>query len=391
VRIGFIAAVLFIVAGVSGARLARGQEPFRIRVDDVQVRFPSLMNFQFEVESVVADISEVRLVWQAGPEDAFDATRMAVWPSRTVTIQYPLDVRFLRLPPFAQVTYRWEVRDTAGNLLTTENRTVDYADSRHDWRTLENERIRMLWYGHGTERAEELFALADEAYVRLAMDFGVELTRRPSVIIYADQQAFADVQGMLSNVEFVIGRYFPGHNITVNLVTPEMPQSLYADTLAHEISHLYSDNFYVGFSRLPLWLEEGLATYNENVDLSAELHVVQMSAARDALVPFIGLGEAIRDRDIAISNLAYAEGATIFGYIQAHWGQARLVEFLGEFRNTTSVDEVMQRVFDQTMPEFEVGWRAWLGYPVEQVPQLLPTATLRPMVFPTPTYRAPGS
>ncbi len=376
-------------AVIAGFRPSGAQEALRILADETQVRFPYLVNFRFEVESP-AVISDVRLMWQSGPESPFAAISMDFEPARIVRLQYPLNVQFQQLPPFAQIAYRWEVRDVEGNLLSTQNQTVAYEDTRHEWQVLENDRIRLLWYGHETPFAESLFTLADAAYLRLAEDFGVALTRQPSIVIYPEQQAFADVQGMLTNVDFVIGRYFPGHNVTVNLVTDEMPYQLYAETLAHELSHLYSDNYYVGYSRLPLWLEEGLATYNEDPDLSLELHAVQMSAAADLLIPFIELGGAIRDRDVEIANLAYAEGATIFGYIHARWGQAKVAEFLGEFRKTTSVNDVMQRVFDQTMAEFELGWRAWLGYPVDRVPQLAPTATLLPLVFPTPTYMAPG-
>ena len=196
---------------------------------------------------------------------------------------------------------------------------------------------------------------------------------------------------MMNNVEFVVGRYFPGHNITVNLVTEEMDRELIMDTLAHELSHLYSYNYYVGVARLPLWLEEGLATFNEGEDLRDELRQVQMAAASGDLVPFIDLPVAIRDSNIYITNLAYSEGATIFAYIHERWGQAAVADFLGAFRRTTNVGDVTLNIFGQTLPEFEMGWRAWLGYPVDRVPELIATPTLRALTFPTPTYGVPSN
>ncbi len=393
-RVGWwilVTGVLSVGFLAADAGSVQGQEPIQVIDDQLQIRFPYVINFMLEARSSAAEITEVRLIWQAGPDAAFNVTRMNFQPGERVMIQYPLNVQFLALPPFAQVSYRWDIRDQAGNQMVTDTRAVEYEDTRKDWQVIESDAIRLLWYDLEPDFAQELFDIVSDAYDRLAADFGVLLARRPTVIIYADQQAFAEIQGMLRNVEFVVGRYFPGHNITVNLVTGEMARDLYADTLAHELSHLYSDNFYVGYARLPLWLEEGLATFNEREDNRHELRMVQRAAARGALIPMIELPAAIRDLDIQVATLAYAEGSTIFQYIHETWGQAAVADFLGQFRRTTNPGDVTQVVFGQTLPEFELGWRAWLGYPVDRVPELVATPTLQPFIFPTPTYATSGN
>jgi hypothetical protein len=298
----------------------------------------------------------------------------------------------LELPPFAQIAYRWQIRDALGNELVTENRIVEYEDTNNDWQELSNERIRLLWYDHDEKFARQLFDITDAAYERLATAFGVELSTPPVVLIYPDQTTFTEFQSFMGgNLEFVIGRYFPGHNITANLVTRDMSPDVYGETIAHELSHLYSDNFYVGYTALPLWLEEGLATYNEAENLDAHLFMVRRAAAHDELVPFIDLPAAIRDANIGTANLAYAEGAMIFQYIQVEWGNAVLADFLASFRRTTNVDAVMNDVFGLSMVDFELAWRTWLGYPVDSVPQVLPTPTMVPFDFPTPVFSMPGS
>ncbi len=385
-----IVVLLVIAAGGLYVAPVHGQDPIRVTNDRVSVRYPSAINF---VLNAIADneITDARLFWQAGPASAFTVQVMSFQPSSRVALQYPLSTRFLSLPPFARITYRWLLRDSAGNELTTENRTFEYADTQRPWQEMANERIRLLWYDLDPDLATSLFSIADQAYLRMQDAFGVELSRQPMILIYSDQAHFAAFQSMMNNLEYVVGRYFPGHNITVNLVTPEMPPELYQDTIAHELSHLYSDNFYVGYARLPLWLEEGLATFNETQDGVEELREVRRAAARDRLVALIDLPGAIRSRNIATVNLAYAEGATIFQYIQDTWGQEGLVRFLNAFRRTTSFSDVVQMQFGLTMAEFEMAWRAWLGYPVDHVPELMPTPTMVPFFFPTPTFMAPGA
>ena len=389
--VGVITGLLLAFVGVAGmVSPASGQGAIEVLQDEVTVRYPFSVNFDLMAVSSAAPISSVRIFWQAGPEDAFHVQSLNVRRSYTVSAQFPLSAQFLSLPPFARISYRWQIRDASGNELTTEDRTFEYEDSRHDWQERANKRLRMLWYDLGPAFAESLFTLADSAYLRLADYFGVTLDEPPVVVIYSDRQSFAEFQGLLNNVEFVIGRYFPGHNITVNLVTPDMPPDVYEATIAHELSHLYSDNYYVGVARLPLWLEEGLATFNEALHREDDLAMVRQAAARGNLVPFIDLPAAIRAANIHVANLAYAEGATVFLFIQETYGADILAQFLEAFRQTTSLDNVTRELFGQTVAEFELSWRAWLGYPVESVPQLQPTPTLMPFSFPTPTFAAPG-
>ena len=379
---------LALVIG-SGASV-QAQDSIQILADDVTVRYPRSINFDLSATSVAAPITSVRLLWQVGPEAAFNVQTIRVRAGQQIDVAYPLNAQFLSIPPFGQISYRWQIRDEAGHELITENRTIEYEDTRNDWQEISNDHLRLLWYGYDNSFAADLFTIVDDAYARLATAFGVELTRAPTVVIYSDQQTFAEFQGLMNNVEFVIGRYFPGHNITVNLVTQDMPHHVYAETLAHELSHLYSDNFYVGYSRIPLWLEEGLATYNESAQHQSKLVMVQLAAARGNLVPFIDLPAAIRDSDIGVTNLAYAESATIFQFIVDHWGETQLADFLNAFRRTTSLDNVTTQIFGLNSADFELAWRTWLGFPVEEVPQLWPTPTLRPYDFPTPAFVGPG-
>ncbi len=384
-----LAAGLLAVLTVSRPA-ARGQDSIQILHDEVTIEYPYSVSIDLSAMSSAAPITTVRIFWQAGPEDTFHVQPLTFRPARSVDLRFPLSPQLLSLPPFTQISYRWQIRDELGNQLTTESRTVEYEDTRHEWQELSNERLRVLWYDLDSSFAQALLEIADAAYLRLADAFGVELDSRPVIVIYPNQADFAEFQRFLNNLEFVVGRYFPGHNITVNLVTPEMPRAVYEATIAHELSHLYSDNFYIGFARIPLWLEEGLATYNEALNRDDDLRAVRRAAAQGELIPFIDLPQAIRHPNVALANLAYNEGATVLAFIEERWGPDGLSDFLAAFRRTTSVGQVTASLFGLTIAEFEMGWRAWLGYPVDEVPQMMPTATLIPLNIPTPTFVFPS-
>ncbi len=380
-----LASVLLLLA-----QPIRAQNMIQIVSEEVSVNFPYSVDFDLSAHSAESPITSIRLFWQASPEDAFTVRVLDVTPAQTVSVAVPLNALFLDLPPFAQIAYRWQIRDEQGHELMTDTRVVEYQDTRSDWQELNNEHFRMLWYGYDEVFADELFQIVEEAYFRLERAFGVELEQQPTVVIYPDRQVFAEFQMSLGNVFNVIGRYFPGHNITVNLVSPDMPRAVYAETLAHELSHLYSDNFYLGFTSLPLWLEEGLATYNEMSNRVGNLARVRQAASTGNLVAFVDLPGAIRHPDINITNLAYAEGATVIEYVVETWGEQGLIDFLGAFRRTSSVDDATSAVFELSLVEFELGWRAWLGFPVDEVPQPVPTPTLVPFDFPTPAFMPAG-
>lgn len=383
-----------LLAAVVGLTISRdrvqAQSSIEILSDGVTIEYPYSIEFSLLASSAGASITSVRIFWRAGPGDTFHVSELRVHPDHTINVRFPLNAQGLSLPPFTQIFYRWEIRDAQGSQLVTENQTVEYEDTRHDWEELANEHLRLLSYGLDAVFARELFGIADAAYLRLAEAFGVELDQRPVVLIYTGQRDFAEFQRFLNNLEYVVGRYFPGHNVTVNLVTPEMDRAVYESTIAHELSHLYSDNFYVGYARIPLWLEEGLATYNEALNRQDDLQIVQRAAAHGDLVPFIDLPRAIRHPNIQVANLAYNEGATVLLFIEETWGSEGLVDFLTAFRRTTSVDRVTQDVFGLDIVAFELAWREWLGFPVEMVPQVVPTLTLQPINRPTPTFAFPG-
>ncbi len=381
--------VIVLAVVLSGGSPVAGQESLQVLRNEVTVQYPFSVRFELTAESSLARIVTVRIHWRAGLDDVFHTQLLRLEPARTVSAHYSLNAQALRLPPFAEVAYRWEIQDEDGRSLTTETRTFEYVDDRHPWEEIANERLRLLWYGLDKTFAQELFAIADSAYLRLVDYFDVELESRPVVLIYPDREDFGEFQGLLHNVEFVIGRYFPGHNVTANLVTPEMPSAVYEATLAHELSHLFSDHYYVGFSRIPAWLEEGLATYNETPNRAHDRLLVQQAAARGELVPFIALPAAIRAGDVRVTNLAYAEGATVFQFIAETWGEEAVSQFLDAFRRTSNLDNVATELFGLTMAELEMAWRAWLGYPADSVPQLQPTPTLMPFSMPTPTMWAP--
>ena len=65
-------------------------------------------------------------------------TSSASWTLRTPSFELP------SIPPFARITYRWEIRDQDGNRYTTEDTTIEFADSTHDWQEINGANVRLL-------------------------------------------------------------------------------------------------------------------------------------------------------------------------------------------------------------------------------------------------------
>lgn len=398
VAVLLIISLTWLLAGLAPVSGQGNPDAIQILQNEATVDYPDTINFELTVESNTAPIASIRFFWRAGFTDYFHVrsfdegassgnTSTVSWALRTPSFELP------SIPPFARITYRWEIRDQDGNRYTTEDMTIEFADSTHDWQEINGANVRLLWYDLDDDAVKGFLNVADSAYVRLAAYFGVEPDLQPIVLLYTDQQSFVEFQGFMVNVDSIIGRFYPGHNLTANLITHDTLEN-YA-TIEHELSHLFSDSFYTDLSdesstRIPLWLEEGLATFNEDADRLDELERVQAAAARDNLVPFIELPEGIRHPDIHVANLSYAEGATVFQFIEAIWGSSALPRFLDAFRETDNVNDVTSQIFGLTMAEFEIEWRAWLGYPVDSVPELAtPPPTLDPFSIPTPTPWSP--
>ncbi len=384
--------MVLALAGVGFTASAQQAGPIQVLNQSVTSNYPNSLNFHLEAQSTAGDITSIRLSVRFGVEGSFLSNRIEDFtPGQLVVLDYEHDTFDVTLPPFVPVDYRWQIVDSAGNTLETDTYHTEYVDNTRAWNRLENEYVAVYWYGYDLAFGSAILSIASDAYLRLERFFGVSLEFKPRVLVFSSRDDFSVYHAGGEEDPNIGGQYYRGLGVTANIIEPGDPRGWWDKLIPHELSHLFSDSYYSGFSALPSWLEEGLATYNELINRDQNLYLVQHAAATGEIIPMIDLERTIYDDDVNISILSYAESSTIIRFIAERWGEPGLQAFLAAFRESSDVDSNMRAVLGVDMTTFELMWRAWLGYPVESVPTLIPTPTFIIRPSPTPWSPAPGA
>jgi hypothetical protein len=147
--------------------------------------------------------------------------------------------------------------------------------------------------------------------------------------------------------------------------------------LVHELTHLVvRQATFSPYGQLPLWLDEGLATYNEG-----ELDPVLRSYLEEAILK----DELISVRSLCSpfsaysekAYLSYAQSYSLVEYLLDNYGQDKMLDLLALLKQGSTYDEALTEVYGFDMNGLDACWRATLASPVVPAPRTsLPPALI---------------
>ena len=138
----------------------------------------------------------------------------------------------------------------------------------------------------------------------------------------------------------------------------------WASTLRHEMSHVFI--LKATRHRVPRWFTEGLAVHEET-EASAEwgdsITPDIIVALRDhKLLPVADLDRGFIHPQYETQVLvSYFEAGRICDYIQARWGQGKLLDLVQQFAIPRSTPEAIRTVLGMTPAAFDTQFQAWLN------------------------------
>ncbi|MDP3789046.1 MAG: peptidase MA family metallohydrolase [Candidatus Omnitrophota bacterium] len=180
--------------------------------------------------------------------------------------------------------------------------------------------------------AETVAASLEEYYRRFLkdLDCGSMLKKKPQVYIFASYQDYLDNLSRL------------GYNVanTGGIATrrsARKPAEIYSflsnnlldEVLPHEITHLLFKEIVAGLkvdANVPLWLNEGMATYEETSDhYTAQ---VKEALAKGVLMPAAEIVKySSYPADLGTNSLFYAESASLVDFLLSEYGGAKFTSF----------------------------------------------------------------
>ncbi|RJQ39681.1 MAG: peptidase MA domain-containing protein [Dehalococcoidia bacterium] len=339
---------------------AQSQSGPRVLSSGAQADFPTRLNFSLSAsgDSQITDVRVRYEVERTGFARVTAEVAVPFTPGTQVDAGYTLDMRFTGgLPPGTAVRYWWLLTDAGGRVTTSEVKRVDWHDARYAWRSLSEGQLTIYWYAGNDAFAREMMAAAQAALPRLGQDTGTLLSSPVSVYLY---NGSGDLQGaMVFPSEWTGGAAYPDYGIITLGVSPVMldwGKRTVAHELAHLVVHQLTDNPYLD---IPVWLDEGMAMYAEGPLEGQFTTSFRRAVAADRLFTVRTLSSpfsALTDQAV----LAYAQSFSIVDYLIGTYGQSRMLELLGVFRQGSDYDAALLKVYGFDTDGLNRLWRDYV-------------------------------
>jgi len=286
------------------------------------------------------------------------------------------------LVPNTPVTARWRLvpADRSISPSVGPAARVAYEDTRFDWRTVEDDLVRLHWYEGSDAFGRRALEIGEEA-VRDAAEFmGVTESEPIDFYVYADESAFYDALGPGTR-ENVGGQAHADIRTMFALIAPgDVTDAWVGIVIPHELTHLVFDTAVRNpYHFPPRWLNEGVATYLSEGYTTSYRSAVRSAAADERLMPL----EALEGQFPTTADrfyLAYAESVSAVDFLVREEGTDALVELIGSYADGVTDDEAFQAAVGRDVAGFEAAWLADLGAdtPARYGPQPAPAGPLPP-------------
>jgi hypothetical protein len=291
-------------------------------------------------------------------------TDIPVEPGRQVALSYPLSPSALKVPPFATLTFWWEIQDESGNLNQTEEQLLYYADNRYPWQSLRDQQEDVswdvYWVDGGASIGEITLDIAVEALDEISRELRSTIPGSVHIFVYPSEAELRTALN-LAGYEWAGGQARPELGaILVGVSDGPTARGELERLIPHELTHLmvYEATGQT-LNRVPAWLNEGLATLNEGRPDPERQALVEQALADNSLFPLDALCAPFPS-DQNDARLAYAQSASVVSYLQEEYGNQTIRDLLAAYADGASCEAGITKTLRKSINGLDSAWRASL-------------------------------
>ena len=367
----FTLLLMLVALPIAAPPPARAAGTVSVAASTATANFPKGIAFHLEARAAGAEIARVALLYHPVAAPTVERIEIPTERGSRVALDYALDTQVRFLPPGVDVEYRWLLTLSDGTETRTPPATFLYMDGRVAWKKLTSGPVTLWWDGDDARIGQDAADTAARTISRLSGTFKVPADQPVRILLYTNQRDM--LAGLPPNsATWLGGSSTPALNLIQAVVDPSgsgpdsAPAAQIRREIPHEISRLItyraSENPY---NTLPTWLDEGLATTNQETPDLRLRPLLFDAATAGTLIPIRALNSPF-PLDPNRALLSYAESESVVNYIANAYKPGTIPALVAAFKDGLSYDEATQRVLKEDLDALDADWKASLNYGGDQ-------------------------
>ncbi len=367
----FVVALVLLPSSVPTPTRAAGT--VNVRASTATPHFPQDITFHLEATASQSQITGADLLYHPTLSPIWQRVRVRVERGASVTMDYTLNMQARYLPPGIDIEYAWLFTLADGSTARSVNATFLYMDPSVQWKKVQKGRITLWWYNGDNAFAQDAVDTAARTADAVAKTYSAPPDRPIRILLYGSTR---DLQAALQpnspswlasmttpNLGVILAAIQPAKSFGESTISSEVRR-----VIPHEVTRLvlydatrnpYSDT-------LPAWLDEGLATVNQETPDLRYRPLLYDAVTNGKLIPLRALNSPFPiNSDQAL--LSYAESESVVRYIINSFRPGTLVNLVAAFKDGLSYDEAVQQALKESnIDELDKDWKASLNYGGDQ-------------------------
>lgn len=352
-----LAAALLLAAGLlwlaRPAGRAAAQELLEAQ-SDASYTFGQTMHFTLRAKTT-EPVSHAALFFTTPQLDSTFVVELDMAPTRAISLTHQVSLGQVQFSPFTTITYWWRL--SGEESYDVPAASLSYVDDRFTWNELTGPYATVYWTGAELETGQVAHDVIARAWPRLAAVIPLDTAEPIAIYVYPGS---AELRSAL----LLTGRDWVGASadpeLGVALVSAVNPRTAALDlgrSIPHELTHLllYRASG-ASHENVPRWFEEGLATLMEASRPPDQEQLVQEAIAGQEAHSLAELCRTFPVTEIH-SGLAYAQSASVVGYVQAEYGNHALTEMIRAYADGADCESGVRRVLGISLADLEAEWR----------------------------------